>query len=77
MSDSTGDDDLVMTLVARLAQSGTVATPEQARALAVRVSGSVAAYLADLEHTSISLEGYTPLEPDPDKVPHKFKQRLV
>lgn len=63
-------------LVAMLAQSGTVATREQAERLAIRVAGSVDAYIADLERTRAELQGYRPLEPGPDGVPDKFSQPI-
>lgn len=63
-------------LVAMLAQSGTVATREQAERLAVRVAGSVDAYLEDLKRTRAELAGYQPLEPGPDGVPEKFSQAI-
>lgn len=64
-------------LVARLAESGTVATREQAERLAIRVAGSVDAYLEELDRTRAELQDYQPLESDPDKVPDKFKQTIV
>lgn len=46
---------LLEQLVAELAKHGTIATQEQAERLAIRVSGSVEAYLADMRK---------PTEPD-------------
>jgi hypothetical protein len=63
-------------LVAMLAESGTVATRTQAQALAVRVAGSVDAYIAELERTRADLAGYQPLEPGPEGVPKKFSQPI-
>jgi hypothetical protein len=63
-------------LVAMLAQSGTVATREQAERLAVRVAGSVDAYISDLERTRAELSDYEPLEPGPEGVPEKFSQPI-
>lgn len=63
-------------LVAMLAESGTVATREQAERLAIRVNGSVEAYIADLERTRAELDDYQPLEEPPDGVSEKFSQSI-
>jgi hypothetical protein len=64
-------------LVAMLAESGTEATREQAERLAIRVAGSVDAYITDLETTRAGLKGYRPLEPGADGVPEKFSDPVA
>lgn len=64
-------------LVAMLAESGTVATREQAQRVAFRVAGGVDAYIAELERTRAELEGYRPIEPGAEGVPGKFSDPVA
>lgn len=68
--------DNIDKLVAMLAETGTTATREQAERLAVRVSGSVDAYIAELERTRADLQDYKPLDPPPEGVSDKFSQPI-
>lgn len=64
-------------LVAVLAESGTVATREQAERLAIRVSGSVDAYFEWLEHFRSMAKNYrAPPQPE-GGVSNKFSDPIA
>lgn len=63
-------------LVAMLAESGTQATREQAEKLAIRVAGSVSAYIADIKKTRQEIDGYKPLGIPDAEVHDQFKDAL-
>ncbi len=69
--------DNIDKLIAMLAESGTVATRKQAKRLAVRVAGSVDAYIADLERTRAELQDYQTLPEPPEGVSGKFSEPLA
>lgn len=52
-------------LMAMLTEDGFTVTREQAERMAVRVAGSVDAYIADLERTRAQLKDYKPLDGEP------------
>lgn len=61
------------TLVAKLKARGTDVTPEQAEAMAVRLEGSVDAYLARLAANDAAVDDYRPLAGEPSD---KFSQDM-
>lgn len=69
--------DNIDKLVAMLAESGTIATREQAERLAIRVSGSVDAHIAELERTRAEIRDYEPLPEPPEGVSGKFSDPLA
>lgn len=68
--------DKIDELLAMLAESGTVATQEQAQNLAIRVAGSVSAYIVDLKKTRHDIEKYQPLGIPESELHEKFKDAL-
>jgi hypothetical protein len=68
--------DNINKLVGMLAESGTVATRDQAERIAIDVSGSVDAYISEILRTREELKSYKPLDPPMGGVSYKFIQDL-
>lgn len=68
--------DNIDRLVEMLAESGTKATREQAERMAIRIAGSVDAYIAEKERWRAELKDYKPLDPPPGGIPSKFSDPL-
>lgn len=64
-------------LVAMLAENGTVATREQAERMAVRVAGSVDAYIRRSEQFRDRVAGYQPLPQPAGAVSPKFSDPIA
>lgn len=63
-------------LVDKLKARGLDVDRVQAEAMAVRLSGSVDAYLAELARNDEAAANYKPLDVPADQVPEKFKDGL-
>lgn len=68
--------DNIDKLVAMMAETGNIVTREVAEQVAIRVAGSVDAYIAEIEQTRIDLAQYEPLPAPPGGVSDKFSQTL-
>ena len=68
---------LLEQLVVRLKGRGVDVTPEQAEAMAIRISGSVAAHMATMDATDRHSADYRPLDIPEADVSDKFKEPLA